>query len=277
MYVSNNIIREYQLADGHHSIKTFECEQRINNELFKKFYVIDLCKLSIEEIETIFADFDTIQDDLVRDDYFNKVAHNLYIYFLYDDKSKIASIAHSATRDIRYAFKQLVTRKELGLIIDNNCDRVISDSKETISINNKKIITDNFNLLYARNGVGKTVLLNELGEYYGVTPANMMIIPEEMKINSRDSLYLQSFISERENKYMYFLYLMSIIRKARNNYTPILIDNLCWTALDDINQIKVATILNEASLDNKVFVTSSQEKTKKLIKATTYNPNIIEL
>ncbi len=272
-----DITRDYSFSKGHYRIKTYGYEQRINDEVFKKFYILDLRKIKEEDLKAIFEEFSTLQDELAQDDYFSKAAHNLYIYFLCDDKKKLEHFAYEATRDIRYAFKQIINKEELSLIFDNNKNLKLDNTQESLNINNKNIIIDNFNLIYGRNGSGKTVLLNEIGASYGVTPANMMIIPERKEINLSDSIYLHSFISEEKNKYDYFLYLMSIIRYAKNNNTPILIDDMCWNVLDDINQIKLATILNEASFDNRVFVTAAREQVKSLIKATVYHPNIIEL
>lgn len=272
-----DITSKYSFTKRYHHLEAYGYEQKINDEVFKKFYILDLRKLNEDDLKALFEDFNNIQEELAESDYFNRVAHNLYIYFLCDDKNKLENLAYNATRDIRYAFKQIINKEELSIILDDNKDYRLDNTQESLSINNKNIIIDNFNLIYGPNGSGKTVLLNELGESYGIVPANMMLIPERKKITLRDSLYLHSFITEDKDIYNYYLYLMSLIRYAKTNNTPILIDDMCWNSLDDINQIKIATILNEASFENRVFVTAAREQVKKLIKATVYHPNIIEL
>lgn len=274
----DGVTKKFYLKNGPLEINTYWYTQKIEGNPFKKFYIVDLRRLNEEEILSVFKEFSTIQDELVRNDFFNKkVAHRLYLYFLCDDKSKYNNIAQEAVRDIRFAFKLLVDKNDLDLILANNVDIDCVNPEENLSINGKNIKVGNFNLLFGVNGSGKTVLLKEIGEYYNVTPHNMMRIGDTSKVTLEDTKYLHAFVSESDYMYNYFLYLMSIIRMAKNTDTPILIDDLGWNGLNDINQIKIATLLNEAAFTNRTFVTAPQNDIKSLVRASIYNPNIIEL
>lgn len=258
-------------------INTYWYIQNIEGNPFKKFYIVDIRRLNAEDTLSIFNEFDTIQDELVGNEFFSHVAQNYYICFLCDDKTKYRSMAEKALKDIRYAFKLLINKEELSLMIDNNIDIDHINQEKTINICNQDIKIGNFNLIYGGNGSGKTMLLNAIGAYYDTKPCNMARIGEAQEITLNDSLYLQIFASNFDYMYNYYLYLMSIIRNSKTNDIPILLDDLGWNGLDVINHLKIITLLNEASFEQKVFVTAPQQKIKSLVKGNVYNPNIIEL
>lgn len=273
----NGETRKFYLKNGYISMNTYFYTQKIEGKAFKKFYIVDLRRLTEEEAKSVLKEFATIQDELVKDDFFFKAAQNLYLYFLCDDKSKYKNIAAEAVKDIRYAFKLLINANDLSSILDNNVDIEHVNPEEQLNLNGEHLKIGNFNLIYGGNGSGKTMLLNKIGEHYNVTPHNMMRIGDSSNVTLKDKIYLDAFVSEEEYMYNYFLYLMSIIRMAKNTDTPILLDDFGWNGLDDINQIKIATLLNEASFDNKTFITAPQTKIKSFVRSQIYNPNIIEL
>lgn len=273
----NGGTKTFYLKNGPFRMNIYWYIQEIEGEPFKKFYIADLRQLTEEEITIAFKEFDTIQDETVRDDFFFKAAQNLYFYFLCDDKQKYQSMASEAIKDLRYAFKLLVTEEDLNLILANNINIPKVNPEENLVINGKELKIGNFNLIYGGNGSGKTILLNEIGKYYHVTPYNMDRIGSNPEITLEDSQYLQAFASESDYMYNYYLYLMSIIIVSKNNNTPILLDDLGWNGLDVINHIKIITLLNEASFEQRTFITAPQEKIKSLVKGNVYKPNIIEL
>lgn len=269
--------KKYKLENKSIWIKTLWFTQEIEGHPFRKFYIVDLRRLDEEKIKLVFKEFNTIQDELVKDDYFNRTAQNFYLYFLCDSKQKYQSIASIATEDTRYAFKLLISKEEFSIILDENADIANVNPNEKIIIKGKDFNVGNFNLIYGGNGSGKTNLLKELGDYYHVIPKNLTNVGAASGITLYDDIYIHAFVSESDYMYNYYLYLMSIIRASKNTNMPILLDDFGWNGLGQIDQLKIITLLNEAAFNNKTFITASQEKIKKIVKRNVYKPNIIEL
>ena len=88
--------------------------------------------------------------------------------------------------------------------------------------------------------------------------------------------YLET-IFNLSGKKQYFEYLIGIITEARRKEQAIIIDDMSFGALDDLNKIRVIDILANSSKSNIVAITTCQNDIKKLVNNRVYQPNIIDL
>lgn len=275
----------------------YELEKKINNEVFRKYLVIDIRKMSDDEVNSIFSDFSSFNCQLLENYYFSSeikkenfdYRKNIMVLFVYSPDRKYPIDKHEALYNMEYAFKKFVTEEELADIISKSSIEI--DYSKIISFSNNGFsLLPGFNLIYGSNGSGKSRLLFDFyNNLKNVPMYNMDNWHLNLAGNGRIKDYslvemylnrLNEFNRDIEKtaigNYLYRLSQILSYSKEQNNV--VLLDNLCWGSLDDRNTINVLDTLFEYSCDNTpVVVTSCQNNIKKLVRNRIYNPNIIDV
>ena len=272
----------------------YQFEKKINNNIFRKYFIVDTRDMSDREIINIFSDFDLFNEKLLKDDFlsgFGKAnfdySKNTMLLFLYNNKSKHITDNIEILYNMEYGFKKFVTENELADIISEESIYIDYDIPMCMTIDGNELELG-FNLLYGLNGSGKTKLLYDFYNQFHCKVPMFNMYNHELNlidlINDKNLLemYLKRLnefdrydIKSNTGDYLYRLSQILAFSKERNNI--VFLDDMCWGSLDDRNQINVIDTLFEYSCDNPVAVTSCQSNIKKLIKSRVYHPNIIEL
>lgn len=270
-----------------------ELDKKINNELFRKYFIFDIRKLSDDKLNQIFNNFDEFNYQLLEDIFFKTLDEehfdyrkNMMVLFVYSEDRKYNIDKYSTMSNMKFALKKFVTESELQDIISKSSS-VTNPTTIYTSINGNEI-KQNFNLISGLNGSGKTVLLNEISNHFNTPVFNMddyyLNLTKSIKDLAQVKKYLKrlnelSRYGENSNIMNYFYRLSQILAFSKEQNNIVLLDNLCWGVLDDRNKINVLDTLFDYSCDNdsSVIATSCQDDIKSLIKHRTYNANIIEV
>lgn len=248
--------------------------QKINNEEFKKYFIIDLRKYSLELINDLLDDFDNFQHALLEDIWFSDKKCQFFLYFIYDETIKLDERIENIKRNIQFAFKDFVTEEELKIILNK-------EKSHTIDLSKKDVNLSHFNLLYGGNGSGKTHYLKELASilkapYFSLLGASCYN-PRILQNPDDYTKYLQLVLGSFKSQLSYYKFFIDIMQYTKTNNLPILIDDLGWNALDDLGQLRIVDALAEVSYDGQlVAITACQIDIEKLVRSRVYQPNIID-
>lgn len=261
------------------------CEfiEKINGEDFKKHYIVDIRKLSENDIKIIFDNFDNLQAQFLSKSYFLK-KFNIMLYILHDKKQTHEIYKKQILNNYDFALKKFITEEELNNVLKYDNDMKLShQTKIDVNCNNKHIsIIDGFNLIYGPNNSGKTSYLKAFSTLLECPIFNMNDKNLTLNIDNTNQ-YLQELLNtfnlniEKEfpsNIEQYFYRLSQIIAYCKINNIPLLLDDLGWNSLDTKNKLELINTLFEFSKENTTIVTACQNDVKKMIKRHIYKPNI---
>lgn len=270
-----------------------ELDKEINNELFRKYFIFDIRKLSDDELDRIFNNFDEFNYQLLEDIFFKTINEeyfdyrkNMMVLFVYSEDRKYNIDRYSAMSNMKFALKKFVTESELQDIISKSSS-VTNPTNIYTSINGNEI-KHGFNLISGLNGSGKTVLLNEISNHFNTPIFNMddyyLDLIKSIEDFSQVKKYLKRLnelnrYDESSNIRNYFYRLSQILAFCKDKNNVVLLDNLCWRLLDDRNKINILDTLFDYICDNStsIVVTSCQSDVKRLVKNRIYKSNIIEV
>jgi len=252
--------------------------QTINGNVFREVYIIDIRSFTDLELENLFINFSEFQELFLESRFYNELPFrfNMMLYFIYDENRKYNFNFNRIKHDYKYAFKNFITENEIKDIFFND---IQLKEKEVIAFFEGQKITNGFNLIYGRNGSGKTRLLNGLADKLNTQVFNL---------NSTDTI-VDEYVHKKLLKYFdlsgvcindsdkYFYKLSKILTYCSRNDLPILLDDLSWNSLDYRNQIKLVDILFDYSRAQGTVITTCKSDVKELVKKRVYKPNIIEL
>ena len=260
------------------NIPYLEYNEKINGNLFRRNFVIDIRNFNQAELKSLFENYDDFQFYFFQDKFWNNAdsRFNMVIYFIYDENVKSSLDLKKVTNNFEYAIKKFVTEKELETTCFN--DDINLGSNDIIASCNGISITNRFNLINGKNGSGKTVLLNDIANKLNAQVFNLssdsiecdFVYKKLLKYFKINEDYLTG---SQKNLYN----LCKVLTFCARNEQPILLDDLQWNSLDSYNQIKLIDLLSDFSITNDVVVTSCKEDVKTLVKRRTYEPNIIDL
>lgn len=251
--------------------------QEINHQEFKKYFVVDLRKMSKESLDGLFEHFLDFQRELLATEFFKEDKKVLFLYFLCDDVLKKDERTFEIRENTAYALKKFIEEEELQILLKHITGQVSVNKETKIELQTQEIILKNFNLLYGGNGSGKTLLLKEIAKeleapIYSMHNKNLNLSPSMDEY----AIYLQ-LILRNSSLSLYCKQLLKIIQYARIHNIPILMDDLGWNGLDSLNKVRVLDALAEASNEILTVVTASQSSIESLVRKRVYEPNIIKL
>ena len=276
------------------NITYYELDKKINDNIFRKYFIVDIRNMTDDKINSIFDNFDLFNELLLEDKYFLDVSYlpfnytkNMMLLFLYDDSKKSVINNHDVLYNMKYAYKKFVTEDELSNIILNSSINLDYSNIVCTSSDGKRLLPG-FNLLYGLNGSGKSKLLfdfyskfNFLIPMYNMYNDDLNLIDMVKDKSLIDSYFRRLNESDKydinSNIGDYLHRLSQILALSEENSSIVFIDDLCWGSLDDRNQINVLDTLFDYSCINPVSITSCQSNIKRLVKNRVYSPNIIDL
>jgi len=265
------------------SVITYEVEEKINGEIFRKNIVVDLRYLDQNKVLDILNNYKLVQMEIVNNyNWYNNAERNDRLLYLYDEDINDIIIEYQAyiTEDTTFYPKEFIDESKFKQLRDKN---IIINNGNNIMVGNVNINTSGFNLIYGPNGSGKTVLLRHISDFFGVPVFNY---------------YSKGMIKLDNDKVFMDYYKMLTGKSGITNYTGIddvyygicngltygvltdnivIFDDLGWGLMDDDNQKRIIGVLNNYSYNNGIIMTNCQEDVKKLVKSRVYNPNIIDL
>lgn len=253
--------------------------QKINEQKYRKFYIVDLRRLNHDVLNVLLDDFSyflNFQELLLQNDFFSRKDLTLFLYFICDLELKKDYRIQKIIKDIRYGVKKFLTEEELDIIMKNQQSRKTEELQRTILLPKQQIDLRNFNVLYGDNGSGKTTLLKDISNvlqipYYSLLETiNLPDTPNEYKN------YLKIILEKTISELSYFSNFIKVLNYIEEQKIPLLLDDLSWNSLSDINLINIIDILADISYDHLTIVTACQPKILELIRTRVYKPNIIE-
>lgn len=278
-------VLQFNLGNMSYDIPYFEIQKTINNEKFRKYFIIDIRTMPIEELQFIFANFEDFNTELLEHEFFLSHQANMIVLFVYNEEFKYAINIYEALDNMKFAFKKFVTEAQLSQILQQ-CDCKTEDMK--IAVKNTSLTLSHFNLIYGGNGSGKSVLLQKIADNYHIPIYNMSNLGDTIDHQIEQKDFLQNIKKKLNemNAYpmyskigMYLKKLGQILALHKESGDIILLDDLGWNALDERNKINLIDTLYEYTLEESVPVvlTSCQQDVKRLVKLRTRKPNIIEM
>ena len=265
----------------------------IDLETFRKSFIFDLRNMEDEQLNAIFNNYQYFQEQFCSKQYFRDYSpylfnfkNNMEIIFLYDDNSKIRN-QYDIMYDMNYMLKKFMTMDELKQYLEKNFSSARFANIQRVVVDDKIYGLKRFNYLYGLNGSGKTAFVNKI--------ANKLKVPV-FNVNQHD-LDLINYIKRKEciKQYLYSLTgsydvgnysnyekyvhrLSQILEFTSEHGNILLLDDLNWASLDNLSTIRLVDTLFEFAINNEnVLVTGALDDVKSLVKARTYNSNIIEL
>ena len=264
------------------SVITYEVEEKINGEIFRKNIVVDLRYLDKNKILEILNNYKLVQMEIANNfNWHNSVEKNDRLFYLYDENIKDIILEYQSTiiKDTSIYSKKFIDESKFEQLRDKN---IVINNGNNIMVGNVNINTSGFNLIYGPNGSGKTVLLRHISDYFDVPVFNY---------------YSKDMIKLDNDKVFMDYYKMLTGKSEITNYTGIddvyygicngltygiltdnivIFDDLGWGLMDDDNQKRIIDVLNNYSYNNGIIMTNCQEDVKKLVKSRVYNPHLID-
>jgi len=152
-----------------------------------------------------------------------------------------------------------------------------------LDLKGKLLKLNHFNYIVGDNGSGKTRLLNEISDYlkqpiYSLDNFNLDLL-DKIKNKEHINKFFSSLTGDTSlygsfNNYAYRL--SQILEYSLENNNIVLLDDLRWNGLDNLNLVKVVNLLKDYSYENTPVVLTSCDKSK-WMKRKVYNANIINL
>lgn len=273
----------------------YEKEIKLQNEIIKKIFIIDIRTISNKIIDYIFDNLEEIQCNILFDDFFKYdeliqkklfvYSYNMELIFLYDNNRKYNIDKQKVLQNMDYALKHFMTEKQLNEHLNKDYSNLNIKKETLVNLKGDLLKLKRFNYINGANGSGKTILLNDISKSINVplfSMNNEKISIENSNLNQEDiKKYFQTLTNLTEfnlysdyQKYMYKISQIMAFSKEKNNM--ILLDDLKWNSLDSRNQLNLIDVLFDYSTQNTSVVITGYNKSS-LIKKRVYNPNIIEL
>lgn len=258
------ILKEFQYEEL--TIPYQETTIKINENDFRKYFIIDIRNWNSDVIFEVFNNFANFQYNLLVDEFFsnsNKTYPvNLMLYFLIDENRDYDIDEETIKNNFRYAFKDFINYEQF-LQITRKPNLYVPQRQAIYMYNGERIEINNFNLIFGPNNRGKTNLLKFIAEESDLPLFNLYLDLNSSKILTS--------ATERLNN------LKQIMDYCYNQNSPLLLDDMGWNAFDERNKVKIINQLYDYSHDNNVIFTSAQQAIKSLVKKRSHKPNIIDL
>lgn len=272
----------------------FVKEIRIDDDLIKKIFIVDIRDMSDKKIDYIFNNFYEFQRVILSDDYFrysdleNKTftySSNLYLIFLYDRSRKYNINKHSVSYDMNFALKKFMNEEELNELLNKDYFRLDLDKEKLVQLKDRVLKLKSFNYINGNNGTGKTMLLRDISNSIKVPMFSMNDIDLDLDNYIFDKEYVRKYLYQligsyeidKYSNYQKYLYrLAQILEFSREHNNMLLLDDLRWNSLDSRNTLNVIDTLFDYSLNNEGIVITGCNQSKN-IRRRVYKSNIIEL
>lgn len=272
------------------------CEKDIvyGKDILKKLFIIDIRNMNDEDINYIFENFDEIQRVLLSDiflDYHeievnNKLStypYNLELIFLMDKNRNYNINSYKYIYNFDYALKSFMNEEEFNKYLTKQNTYNNINKEVLLDLKGKLLKLNHFNYIVGDNGSGKTRLLKEISDYlkqpiYSLDNYNLDLL-DKIKNKEHINKFFSSLTGDTSlygsfNNYAYRL--SQILQYSLENNNIVLLDDLRWNGLDNLNLVKVVNLLKDYSYENTPVVLTGCDKSK-WIKRKVYNANIINL
>lgn len=281
----NPILGQYDSATNIMEVPYYEFNEKVNDDIFRRIFVVDLIKMGKDKAKLLFNNFDHFQMQVGNNVCYNendKYRRNHKLIFLYNDDLKeiINSNKYNLIHDYNYFVKGFISCEDFKNIKDVNIT-LSSDNK--VLVKDRFINTNGFNLFYGFNGSGKTLLLKEVSKSLSVPIFDVYNHRISEIESSEEFKFYYKLLTGKDNIVRYcgidnvYYGLCASLAHAKLNDEVVLLDNICWGGIDINNKVNIIDNLNNFSYSNGVVVTACSDTVKKLVKNRVYNPTIINL
>jgi len=263
-------------------------------DILKKIFIIDIRNVNDEYIKYIFENFDEIQRVLLSDIFLeyheietnNKLStypYNLEFIFLIDKNREYNMNFYKYIYNFDYALKSFMNEEEFNKYITKQNTYNNLNKELLLNLKGKLLKLNHFNYIVGDNGSGKTRLLNEISDYlkqpiYSLDNYNLDLL-DKIKNKEQVNKFFSSLTGDTSlygsfNNYAYRL--SQILEYSLENNNIVLLDDLRWNGLDNLNLVKVVNLLKDYSYENTPVVLTGCDRSK-WVKRKVYNANIINL
>ena len=284
--LTNRLVEDYEY---------FSKEIKINDEIIKKIFVVDIRTMKSELIDSLFSDFEEFQRIILGKDFFNRSVleeKNLFTYsyymdlvFLYDKNRKYNIEKYKILYDIDFAMKHFMTEDELIVFLNRKYPTKNLNKEILVELKDKVIKLNHFNYINGNNGSGKTVLLKSISNEIKVPMFSMDNIDLNLENYIASKEYIKKYLKQltgsseinQYSDYEKYVYRMAqILEFSREHNNMVLLDDLRWDALDSRNRLNLIDTLFDYSLNNEgVVITGCNQSGN--VKRRVYKSNIIKL
>lgn len=264
-------------------------------DTIKKIFVVDITKMSDENIKFLFDNFQDFQLKLLADDYFKgeelikagafPYSYSMDLIFSYDQNRDYNINKSEIESDMNFAFKHFLTKDETVTYLAKEHLGQNFNRKKLIKVSGSPLVISSFNYINGNNASGKTRLITDISKSLKAPVYSMddISLNLESRIKNKENVkrYLYYFTGSSEfdeySDYQKYMYRLSqILEFSAQQKKPVLLDDLRWNALDNRSQIKLVDGLFQYSNNKESVVLTGCDRTQ-LIKRRVYKPNIIEL
>ena len=268
-------------------------EVKVNEEIIKKIFIIDIRKMTEENIDYLIENFEEYQNVILRDKFFYNInlkdkfnyGYNMDLILLYDKNRKYNINRNSILYNMEYAFKKFMTNDELKKYLNKDYSNVNFDKEKLIQLKNGILKLNHYNYINGKNGSGKTILLNEIAKSLNVPAFSMNDISLDLKDNIQNKDNIRKYLYQLTGSYdvkqysdyeKYIHRLAQVLEFSSEQNNMLLLDDLRWNSLDRRNKINLIDTLFDYSVNNEgVVITGCSEINN--IKRRVYKANIINL
>lgn len=293
-------IKKYQEIDG---LETY-CEKhyeyfikdiKVNEEVIKKIFVIDIRNMSDKNIHYLINNFEEFQEVVLANDFFSisspknkdkfNYRYNMDLILLYDKIRKYNIDRTPVLYNMEYAFKKFMTIEELKNYLNRDYKGINFDKEKLIELKNGILKLKRYNYINGLNGSGKTILLNEIANSLNVPAFSMNDISLDLTNNIQNKENIKKYLYQLTGSYdvkkysdyeKYIHRLAQVLEFSSEQNNMLLLDDLRWGSLDQRNKINLIDTLFDYSVNNEgVVITGCSEINN--IKRRIYKANIINL
>lgn len=275
------------------SVKYSVVEIKRDNDILKKYFIIDIRNLSNDKIKYIFDNIDELQRVILSDFFFeyheikidkqlSTYPYNLDLIFLVTQGQDCNIDKYSILYNMKYALKSFMTKERLDKLLTRQSTFKNVDKERLLELKDRIITLKHFNYIFGYNGSGKTRLLSEISKklYMPIFSMDDLGLNLESEIKDKDSLkYIMYNLSGTydidNSEYSKYIYKLSqILQFSKEHNNTVLLDDLRWLSLDSRNYVKLINGLAEYSYEhNPIVLTGCQDN--EFIKRKVYKSNII--
>lgn len=176
--ITSNIRKLYRVKkvglDENHSYTCIIKENIYNGDTVKKSFIVDITKMSDENVQLLFDNFQDFQLKLLADDYFKgeelikagafPYSYSMDLIFSYDQNRDYNINKSGIESDMNFAFKHFLTKEEITTYLAKEHFGPNFDRKKLIKVSNSPLIISSFNYINGNNGSGKTKLITDISK-----------------------------------------------------------------------------------------------------------------
>lgn len=266
-------------------IKYFIKDIAFENDVIKKYFIIDIRTLSNDEMSDIFVNFDEVQRVLLSDYFYGcdeLYLNNLELLFLIRQGQELDINKFDFLYNMNYSLKSFMTEEELEVLLNKEFSFRNLNKEHFVRLKEQYVKLNHFTYISGNNNSNKTKMLRDISNalYIPCFSLGDLSVSLDRDIRNENSLkqiiygLTGNYECDKYSGYGQYIYrLAQMLEFSKERRNPVIFGDLRWGLLDIRNRIKLIDYLAYYSYEHTpVVLTGGQEE---LIKKKVYKANII--